>query len=236
MEKKDSTLTQSSGFCVYCSNQTNIVCHRCGDFYCSKKCQLKDWQRHRYICFAIPALVHPLSCSALGNVNLPLSTKEAAERVKHAVDETEVNLDRAINQPEPNVLAMNMTALSVSPVQQTNKSRNNNTCIISSAKIVDINVTKPTNTNNNNTTSSNNKAALKKILLYAKKPTNNSVVCLQGFRFPNRCFVREANEAAEKAYFHISEQVCLSANQSNYFVSTVILSFSCSKRVRNYRR
>lgn len=209
-------LTESSGFCVHCSEQTNLVCHRCGDFYCSKKCQLDDWQRHRYICFAIPALVHPLACSALGTVNLPFSTNEGSERVMQAIEETEVKLDKANNQPQPNKLELKLTVPSVSPVQQTDKSSSNNTCSASSAKILDINETKPTSNNNNITTSSNSKA-LKKImpksysLLYANKPTNNSEVCLQGFRFPNCCFIREASEAAEKAYSIISEQVCLSA-------------------------
>lgn len=205
-------LTQSTGFCVHCSEQTNLVCHRCGDFYCSKKCQLNDWQRHRYICFAIPALVHPLACSALGTVNLSFSTNEGSESAMQANGETEVKLDKANNQPQPNKLELKLTVPSVSPVQPTD----NNTCSASSAKILDINETKPTSNNNNITTSSNSKA-LKKImpesisLLYANKPTNNSEVYVQGFKFPNTCFIREASEAAEKAYSNISEQVCLSA-------------------------
>ncbi|XP_036317507.1 uncharacterized protein LOC118732488 [Rhagoletis pomonella] len=33
------------------------ICQRCMDFYCSPECQRKDWQRHRYICFAMPGLI-----------------------------------------------------------------------------------------------------------------------------------------------------------------------------------
>ncbi|KAH8388280.1 hypothetical protein KR093_002812, partial [Drosophila rubida] len=50
-----------SGCCLKCSNNACLVCHRCGDFYCSKECQLSDWQRHRYICFPIPPLVKPMA-------------------------------------------------------------------------------------------------------------------------------------------------------------------------------
>ncbi|KAH8409812.1 hypothetical protein KR222_008639 [Zaprionus bogoriensis] len=70
MEKSECLPTTSSGCCVHCNGTTRLCCQRCGDFYCSKSCQLKDWQRHRYICFALPALVQPRACSALCD-NMP---------------------------------------------------------------------------------------------------------------------------------------------------------------------
>lgn len=204
MAELDCTLSQSSGFCVRCTAHTQLVCHRCGDFYCSKKCQLQDWQRHRYICFALPALVHPLACSALGGVNLPIHSEEAKQEPE-ANSKSEANLNtkkvpQQANKPVP----------AVSP----DKSPNNNCgSSASSAIIQDIN---GTNTNNANNT--NKKLTAKNTApSYAKKPPNNTVVCVQGFRFPNRCFIREVTGNAEKAYLHISEQVCLCVCESYVF-------------------
>lgn len=191
MENLDCILSQSSGFCVRCTTPTQLVCHRCGDFYCCKKCQLKDWQRHRYICFAIPALVHPLSCSVLGGVNLPILTEEPKQETE-ANPKSEANLN--IKKAPP------VTNKPIPAASPDKSAKNNSTSSASSAKMQDINGT-------NNT---NKKLTPKNIVpAYAKKPPNNSVVCVQGFRFPNRCFIRELTGNAEKAFLHISEQVCL---------------------------
>lgn len=190
MDKLDCILSQSSGFCVRCTVPTQLVCHRCGDFYCCKKCQLQDWQRHRYICFAIPALVHPLACSVLGGVNLPIYTEEAKQEKTEANPKSEANLNV---KKAPSVTKKPMPAVSA----DKSANNNNSTPSASSAKMQDINGTNKKLTPKNTTPA------------YAKKPPNNSVVCVQGFRFPNRCFIRELTGNAEKAYLHISEQVCL---------------------------
>ncbi|XP_067646083.1 protein vreteno-like [Eurosta solidaginis] len=46
-----------SGVCILCQKCAKWICQRCMDFYCSQECQRKDWQRHRYICFAMPGLL-----------------------------------------------------------------------------------------------------------------------------------------------------------------------------------
>ncbi|KAH8306452.1 hypothetical protein KR018_011669, partial [Drosophila ironensis] len=55
--------SDGKGNCVVCAAVAETACQRCGDFYCSKYCQKLDWPRHRYICFPMPALVHPKSFS-----------------------------------------------------------------------------------------------------------------------------------------------------------------------------
>lgn len=205
MEELGCTLSQSSGFCVRCSAPTQLVCHRCGDFYCSKKCQLQDWQRHRYICFAIPALVHPHACSVLGGVNLPNHTEEAKQELKaNAKSEADLNIKKV---PQP----ANKPVPAISPDKSPNN--NSNTSSASSAIIQDIN-----GTNTNKKLSPKNTAPS-----YAKKPPNNTVVCVQGFRFPNRCFIREVTGNAEKAYLHISEQVRLSVCVCEFKVFFLII-------------
>jgi len=75
MDGVNNLMAKNSGFCLLCTAKTNLVCHRCGDFYCSKDCQLKDWQRHRYICFSIPPLVHStaLSVLAVGDIRIAIA-------------------------------------------------------------------------------------------------------------------------------------------------------------------
>ncbi|XP_037731797.1 uncharacterized protein LOC119562644 [Drosophila subpulchrella] len=56
-------LAEGKGKCVHCAVAAERICQRCGDYYCSKDCQVQDWPRHRYICFPLPALVYPKSHS-----------------------------------------------------------------------------------------------------------------------------------------------------------------------------
>ncbi|KAH8383016.1 hypothetical protein KR009_006247, partial [Drosophila setifemur] len=57
-------MPKGKGNCVLCAIAAERACQKCGDFYCSEDCQKMDWQRHRYICFPMPALVYPQSFSA----------------------------------------------------------------------------------------------------------------------------------------------------------------------------
>lgn len=43
--------------CFVCKVICNNTCSRCGEYYCSKNCQIDDWPNHRYICFRMPNLI-----------------------------------------------------------------------------------------------------------------------------------------------------------------------------------
>ncbi|KAH8337702.1 hypothetical protein KR074_007039 [Drosophila pseudoananassae] len=43
--------------CVICGSEAALMCHRCGEPYCSQKCQERDWQKHKHYCTSMPALV-----------------------------------------------------------------------------------------------------------------------------------------------------------------------------------
>ncbi|KAL9894386.1 uncharacterized protein LOC119635214 [Glossina fuscipes] len=47
--------------CGLCLKPATQACERCGDCYCSRECQRKDWPDHRPICFRMPRLV-PIGC------------------------------------------------------------------------------------------------------------------------------------------------------------------------------
>lgn len=40
--------------CAFCTNSANKTCERCGEFYCSRPCQISDWRKHRYVCIPLP--------------------------------------------------------------------------------------------------------------------------------------------------------------------------------------
>lgn len=43
--------------CYVCKKKCYSTCSRCGQFYCSKQCQINDWRdQHRYYCFEMPKL------------------------------------------------------------------------------------------------------------------------------------------------------------------------------------
>ena len=39
-----------SGLCGVCGSHGNSKCERCLKWYCSRKCQKKDWKVHKYLC------------------------------------------------------------------------------------------------------------------------------------------------------------------------------------------
>uniref|UniRef100_A0A1A9VYD5 MYND-type domain-containing protein n=1 Tax=Glossina austeni TaxID=7395 RepID=A0A1A9VYD5_GLOAU len=43
--------------CGLCLKPATQACERCGDYYCSRECQRRDWPDHRPICFRMPRLV-----------------------------------------------------------------------------------------------------------------------------------------------------------------------------------
>uniref|UniRef100_A0A1B0FL72 MYND-type domain-containing protein n=1 Tax=Glossina morsitans morsitans TaxID=37546 RepID=A0A1B0FL72_GLOMM len=43
--------------CGLCLKPATQACERCGDCYCSRECQRRDWPDHRPICFRMPRLV-----------------------------------------------------------------------------------------------------------------------------------------------------------------------------------
>uniref|UniRef100_A0A1A9WB66 MYND-type domain-containing protein n=1 Tax=Glossina brevipalpis TaxID=37001 RepID=A0A1A9WB66_9MUSC len=43
--------------CSLCLQLASHQCARCGDYYCSRKCQKSDWRDHRPICFPMPRLI-----------------------------------------------------------------------------------------------------------------------------------------------------------------------------------
>ncbi|XP_030573261.1 uncharacterized protein LOC115771621 isoform X2 [Drosophila novamexicana] len=220
MEKVNVVIPAPSGFCVLCGSKTSLACHRCGDFYCTKKCQLNDWQRHRYICFSIPALVHPMECSAFGVMEVPpmpavpkivheVAVKDVIPAVNNTADanrdETKAELTKKSNEsakPIPPIA----DGVANGSIEECDKTSNTN----ETAKSVAI--AKPSCSNNNN---SSNDSTSKKMDLKFKgpphvaMPVNGSVVYITGFRSPNRCFIRDAGEAAEKAYLEICEKVNL---------------------------
>ncbi|XP_070063574.1 uncharacterized protein Veneno isoform X2 [Drosophila virilis] len=221
MEKVNVVISAPSGFCVLCGSKTSLVCHRCGDFYCTKKCQLNDWQRHRYICFSIPALVHPLECSAFGVMEVPpmpaaqqIVHKEAVKNVVPAVfstddasiDETKAELTKKSNVSAKSIPPIADGVASNGSIQECDKTSNT----YETAKRIAI--AKPANSNNNN---SSNDSISKRMGLKFKgpphvaMPVNGSVVYVTGFRSPNRCFVRDAGEAAEQAHLEICQKVNL---------------------------
>ncbi|KAG4068008.1 hypothetical protein HA402_010694 [Bradysia odoriphaga] len=45
--------------CNYCRRPAELMCQRCRDRYCSKRCQDVDWPQHKLFCFPMPSLVRP---------------------------------------------------------------------------------------------------------------------------------------------------------------------------------
>lgn len=41
------------GFCTRCNQTAELICERCGDYYCSVRCQKQDWINHRPLCFPL---------------------------------------------------------------------------------------------------------------------------------------------------------------------------------------
>lgn len=43
----------STGQCSFCMREGDLICERCGTFYCCEKCQLTDWLSHKRVCLPI---------------------------------------------------------------------------------------------------------------------------------------------------------------------------------------
>lgn len=40
--------------CARCQQVAGNACGKCGEWYCSSKCQSVDWNRHKKECFEMP--------------------------------------------------------------------------------------------------------------------------------------------------------------------------------------
>ncbi|KAH8250860.1 hypothetical protein KR038_000214 [Drosophila bunnanda] len=184
-------LPAGKGHCVVCATVAGKACQRCGDFYCSKECQLQDWHRHRYICFPLPALVHPKSFS----IHLSESTDELLMEGASSSDKPDkVVGESGSPSPLPPVMECGGT------VTKAGNSAGAKSVPVTSAPI-------PQASNSivsNNTLKSKNKqnSPPKAIL-----PKSNSLVFISGFRSPNRCYIRDASEIADKAFATMCEKV-----------------------------
>ncbi|XP_064549782.1 uncharacterized protein Veneno [Drosophila montana] len=250
MEKVNVVIPAPSGFCVLCGSKTSLVCHRCGDFYCTKKCQLNDWQRHRYICFSIPALVHPLECSAFGVMEVP--PKPAAQQIVHelavknaasafntddaSIDEAKAELSiKSTESSEP--IPPIADGVANGNIEECDKTSNTNETV----KNVAVAVAKPAFSNNNNNNSSNNSTSKKMDLKFkgppqVAMPVNGSVVYITGFRSPNRCFIRDAGESAEKAYLEICQKVNLLGKELPEIQKLKVYGYALAKYNGQFQR
>ncbi|XP_043270341.1 uncharacterized protein [Venturia canescens] len=50
-------LEHGIGKCQFCLHSAKLRCARCDAYYCSQKCQLRDWPHHRMECVKIPPLI-----------------------------------------------------------------------------------------------------------------------------------------------------------------------------------
>ncbi|XP_034488051.1 uncharacterized protein LOC117792147 isoform X2 [Drosophila innubila] len=209
MDSAQTLKVLPSGFCLFCTAKTNLVCHRCGDFYCSKECQLKDWQRHRYICFCIPSLVHPMACSVFTVAELSSGNPEKLPEIGindivkpelKVETRKKISSESARMTPSPAPLSTNVQQ------KECDKKINNANDIVEI-----ITSAKPTNNKNNfNANGTLKKAELTNIRpAVAVAPSSSCIVYITEMISANRCFIRDASESAEKAYFEICEKVNL---------------------------
>lgn len=82
------------GPCVKCGNRADLKCNRCGDFYCSRRCQNEDWPVHRRVCIPMPELI-PAS-EPLGVIKSPKITPEVPKIISEM---TKVDLSPKFNVP-----------------------------------------------------------------------------------------------------------------------------------------
>ncbi|KAH8313592.1 hypothetical protein KR067_008570, partial [Drosophila pandora] len=186
--------SEGKGNCVLCADVAERACQRCGDFYCCKECQVRDWQRHRYICFPLPALVHPRSFS------LHQATEELSieGRLAAAVDK---DVGEAV-QPPPSRTA--------TPIRNSDMVRDRSVSSTKSVSRQENPATWETRSNVSNGSASTYK--LKHISNVAMPPSN-TVVYLTGFSSSNRCNIRDARENADRAYSQVCEKVNAIGNE-----------------------
>ncbi|XP_067616810.1 protein vreteno-like [Eurosta solidaginis] len=184
-----------TGECVSCRSKAICVCQRCGDYYCSPQCQMKDWPSHRYICFPVPALVHPattLTTDALYPVEKPLMTVN--QLTNHPLDNRQTILNEIFNS---NLLKNNQQQFSQN-LQQQNFALNGQQQQQQQQRFGQNN-NRGNLQQNANKNPNKNKEPTASIPL-AVLPKNNSRVILTGFRTPNRCYVRPLSNEEDEDY------------------------------------
>lgn len=230
MDKPEVLKPATTGSCVACGIKSSLVCHRCGDFYCRKKCQLNDWQRHRYICFSIPALVHPLECSAFGIMEVPLL--HAAQQVCNNEEVNAANIGKInaelIKKKHDGTATLTTDRGSE---KEFDKASNTDESVIATAS--------SNSSNNNNSSNFITKRTYGRIIdppPHVALPLSGSIVYLTGFRSANRCFVRDASEKAEKAYLEICQKIQLLGKEMNKLYKPKIHSYVLSKYKDQFQR
>ncbi|XP_030370487.1 uncharacterized protein LOC115621093 [Scaptodrosophila lebanonensis] len=247
---KTKIMPQSVGVCIFCESEAKLVCHRCGDFYCSKKCQTFDWQRHRYICFSMPSLVHPKACSALAGIELPLPPAPALKKL----EDNKILACEITNKEVPKIQTQPNVA---SPAKSPDNSKKNynrpvNEVVTPTAPVLDHSSNRsPTSENGMNIgnninasscesieSSGNNKMGNNKKCVppMIKMPPSNSTITVTGFRSANRCSVRAANETADKAYFEICEKIDVCGQKMPKLRSVKINSYALIAANEIYHR
>ncbi|EDW81767.2 uncharacterized protein Dwil_GK10843 [Drosophila willistoni] len=174
------------GKCVLCANRAELTCQRCGDFYCSTNCQRRDWQRHRYICFPMPALVYPQAFSV-----------HHIERRKPDPETVPLQIDADKNNIRPEGIIESQVSPTVR-LQVISDKDDDLKSVSSNSDSVSNNILKKTK----------NTASPPKMTM----PASHSVFYVNGFRSPNRCFIREASEKTDKAHASLLEKVNTLAN------------------------
>ncbi|XP_033150499.1 uncharacterized protein LOC117134960 [Drosophila busckii] len=209
MEK--NIILNPSGKCVLCAEQSGLVCQRCGDFYCGKDCQIRDWQRHRYICAPLPALVHPNACSALGDAVLPMLplsnvvTKKAETTTDNnniAVDESNAGNGLEKKQDQLKCTSQVKNAELQSAATDAMAIGNMSNCDTTNGTIPKK---MPANNNKNNKNVSN----VTPPNVTSSVESNLKAFIITGFRGPNNCSVREDNELNTKNYNDILHKINL---------------------------
>ncbi|XP_001358746.3 uncharacterized protein Veneno [Drosophila pseudoobscura] len=178
--------------CVLCAVVAERVCQRCGDFYCSKECQIMDWQRHRYICFPMPALVMPEAFSILQSqeeLSMDIASVSKAGSIK------------ASAAPMPNDASINDKVSSTSSCSSTPTISG-----VAAKKAAADTKNIPTPSTDSIKTK-NKTTSLPTVVI----PATNSVVIISGFRSANRCLVRSVS--ADQAYSQVCEKVNALGNE-----------------------
>ncbi|EDW96517.2 uncharacterized protein LOC6536214 [Drosophila yakuba] len=181
-------LAKAKGKCVYCAVAAERICQRCGDFYCSKDCQRKDWLRHRYICIPLPALVYPNAYNVFqsdGETTLEGSCSVNAD--KSAVEASPLPINRSAIIPDlkcDNAGSIRLTAA------------NNDVPI-------------PLHTSNSISSRNNDTNGKQKTISppNANMPPSGGVVYIAAFSSSNRCYIRDASESADIAFVRVCQQV-----------------------------
>ncbi|XP_016960917.3 uncharacterized protein LOC108031737 isoform X2 [Drosophila biarmipes] len=180
------------GKCVLCAVAAERICQRCGDFYCSRDCQLQDWPRHRYICFPLPALVYPRAHSVLqSSEELSLEGACSANSDKSVVGAAPApsagllpDLEGHKTCSSSNIAPQNKPAMLPNPPMQLISHNSGN-------KGKNKNVSPPN----------------------AILPPSNSRVYVMTFKSANRCYIRDASEVADRAFAQVCEKVNIMGNE-----------------------